>query len=326
MNAQLNSQTVSNRNTKLDSVKAVLIFGVVLAHTLQSREPGLLNTINMVVKTFLLSFLMPLFIIISGYFFNTKCSKEKLFKKVIEILATFLVFQFIRLVLAGKYSIVDLLSTQYTLWYLLCLVYWRVAVYFLAKRFSIGTVLCLSIIISLGAGFIPTNILTFQRACSFFPFFVFGCYCRTHNILYKIDKIRASLSFVTLLMAIIICILAELYGEIDLAHVFKGTILYTNYTDMVIRGGWLVISLVISLCIYRLIPDRTMFAKYGGCTLVIYLLHSFFTQQFGKLINHHILYNDLITCMVFSLVVFLFCAYLSRFRIIKILTQPITFK
>ena len=326
MDAQLNSQTVFNRNTKLDSVKAVLIFGVVLAHTLHSREPGMLNTINMVVKTFLCSFLMPLFIIVSGYFFNTKCSKEKLFKKVIEIMASYLVFQFIRLALAGKYSIVDLLSPQYTLWYLLCLVYWRVAVYFLSKRFSIGIVLCLSIMISLGSGFIPINILSFQRACSFFPFFVFGCCCRSHNILYKIDKTAASLSIVSLLTAIVICTMAKLYGAINLLGVFMGKTLYANDIDIVIRGGWLVISLVISLSVYRLIPDRNILAKYGSCTLVIYLLHSFFTQQFGKLINHHILYNDLITCIVFSLVVFLFCAYLSRFRIIKILTQPITFK
>ena len=320
------SVSKSNRNMKLDTVKTVLIFCVILGHTLQDREPGMLNSVNMIVKTSIFSFHMPLFILISGYFCNTEYSKEKLFKKSLEILAAFAVFQVIRLALDGEYSIEDILTPEYTLWYLLCLVYWRISVYFLSKYLSVGAMMLLSVMVSLGSGYIQIDYLGFQRACSFFPFFVLGYYCRTHDTLRKIDKTALSLPFLSLLVALVICLSAKLFLPIDLLDIFMGKFPYSNNIDMVIRGGWLLVSVVVSLSIYRLIADRKSLAKYGGCTLVIYLLHSFFTQNFEWFVNHHILYNDLLTNIAYSLVVFFLCVFLGRYKVVKILTKPVSFK
>lgn len=91
------------RSTKLDSVKTLLIFCVVLGHLLQNRG-DVLNDINMIVKTFIFSFHMPLFVIISGYFCNISCSTSNMIKRVTEIFATFLAFQIIRLCISGNIS------------------------------------------------------------------------------------------------------------------------------------------------------------------------------------------------------------------------------
>ena len=59
---------VSLRNTKLDSLKTILIFCVVLGHVIQPRGDGMVNEVNMLVKTFIFSFHMPLFILLSVFF------------------------------------------------------------------------------------------------------------------------------------------------------------------------------------------------------------------------------------------------------------------
>ena len=78
---------------------------------------------------------MPLFVIISGYFCNISCSTSNMIKRVTEIFATFLAFQIIRLCISGNISnLSSFLYPQYTLWYLLCLVYWRIFYYFTSKK------------------------------------------------------------------------------------------------------------------------------------------------------------------------------------------------
>ena len=317
------------RDTKLDSVKTVLIFGVVLEHMLQSRDPGVLNSINVAVKTALLPFLMPLFILISGYFCNTKCDKATLFKKVLELLATYIVFQLIRSVLMGKYGLDAVLSPRYTLWYLLCLIYWRIVVYFLSRWLSLNAILIVSVIISLCSGYIHSNALSLQRACSFFPFFVLGYYFHNypHDILKKIDNSHIVYSITALIIGSILYIMMQWDMDINLKKVFAGRNPYIDDTDIFVRGVWLMTSTIISVAVYRLIPDRKILAKYGGCTLVVYLLHSFFTQGLGWLMNrHYIVWNDLIINIIFALIIFILCVLLGKLEIIRKLVKPISFK
>lgn len=168
--------TSSNRNTKLDTIKTILIFFVILGHIIQNGKDGIENDINMTVKTCIFSFHMPLFVLISGYFCNTSCSIAKMGKKVIELFATFIVFQAIRIGISGHISVSSLLHPQYTLWYLLCIIYWRIIYYFASKIMPENLIFICSIAICLCSGFIGTNLLSFQRACVFFLFLYLGVY------------------------------------------------------------------------------------------------------------------------------------------------------
>ena len=80
-----------------------------------------------------------------------------------------------------------LLIPQYAMWYPPALVVWRllgVKIITLIKNDYF--LLLLSILISIGSGFVPIKVLGFQRICAFFPFFISRMILRKHGI--KLDK------------------------------------------------------------------------------------------------------------------------------------------
>ena len=308
-----------SRNSKLDSVKTVLIFLVILGHAIQSREGA-----NVLVKTFVYSFHMPLFIMISGYFCNVSCSKSDMLRRCLEIFATFLVFQLIRLFLSRDFTMDTCLIPRYTLWYLLCLVFWRMFYYYTSKKFSIGGILVISVAISLLSGFISTNLFSFQRACSFLPFFVLGGWLRLKNGFDAVDKREINICLFLIVPIVIYALLKFLCG-VNLMSLYKGNVAYSTPLGSVYRLIWLVLSSIISVCVYRIIPDKQTLAKYGASTLVVYLLHSFFTRQLNYFPSG-IAFNNLLFYVLFSILVFGVCVCLGKYKIIQLLIKPIRMK
>lgn len=318
------SELKAKRNSKIDSVKTVLIYLVVLGHTIQFQEAGMMNYINVGVKTFIFSFHMPLFILISGYFCNVKCSASTFFKRLIEIFATFLLFQIIRMALSDELTLSRLLRPKYTLWYLLCLIYWRIFMFALSK-YKIRYIFLCSIAICLLSGFIHTNILSFQRACAFLPFFVLGKVIYDKSMLIDIDRMKPIFSILLLVICVSLYGILKMKG-VDLFSLFKGDSVYYGGLDIKLRTVWLFLSLGISLSIYKFIPDNAFLAKYGGCTFVIYMLHSFFTQRFPWLLDNTFMTNDIFTNVVFALLVMTVCILLGKNAFVKRLVSPIKFK
>lgn len=319
------SKIIHTRNTKLDSVKTVLIFLFVLGHTLQSRDAGIMNSINVCVKEFIFSFHMPLFIIISGYFFNTKTNTKTFLKRLVEIFASLFVFQAIRVVMSRNFSIFSILSPQYTLWYLLCLVYWRIFTYYLSKIFSTKMILLLSIVICMGAGFVSFNHLSFHRACAFLPFFIIGNLLHSSDFFERIDKTKIYYGILSIFTVVLIyCIISKLF-DVNLMTTFMGNSSYDGIADISMRFVWLLLSFPLCYGIYRIIPDSHKLARYGGSTLAFYLLHSFFTQRFGFVLSKTFLTNDIITNVMFSLIVMTICVLLYKISFIKKIISPIKF-
>lgn len=319
------STITPTRNTKLDSVKTILIFMVVLGHTLQSRDVGILNSINVSIKVFIFSFHMPLFIIISGYFFNTKASTKTFFKRLVEILASYVVFQAIRVVLSGNFGIYSILNPKYTLWYLLCLVYWRLLTYYLSKIISTKIILLLSIVICMSAGFVDTTLLSFQRACVFFPFFVMGNLLHSFGYIERIDKTKIYYGILSVIaVTTTYCVVSKTY-DVDFMTTFQGKPPYYGTADITMRCVWFLLSIPLCYGIYRIIPDSTKLAKYGGSTLAVYLLHSFFTERFGFILRNTFLTNDIITNVLYSLLVMTICIQLYKIKLIKRIISPIKF-
>lgn len=268
---------------------------------------------------------MPLFIIISGYFFNTQTSTGTFFKRLIEIFASYIVFQAIRVVIGRNYDIHSILNPQYTLWYLLCLVYWRLFTYYSSKIFSTKTVLLLSIAICMGAGFVNSNLLSFQRACVFLPFFTMGNLLHSSDFIERIDKTNIHYGILSVIAVITIyCVISKTY-DANLMTVFQGYSPYDGFADIAMRFVWLLLSFPLCYGIYRTIPDSHKLSKYGGSTLAVYLLHSFFTQGFGFVLRNTFLTNDILTNVLFSLTVMAICILLSRNKFVKRLISPVRF-
>lgn len=318
--------TIQNRNTKIDSVKTILIFLVILGHALQNRGVGMMNDINMCAKTIIFAFHMPLFILISGYFCNTTCTTKQLFQGIGELFATYVVFQTIRIIIACKFNLMACLTPQYTLWYLLCLIYWRFLYYFLSQKLSIKTILIISIIISLCSGFIDIKILSFQRACAFFPFFVLGGYFRKHNILTRIGQRTSYIYICLLIICIGMYIILHRVFDINLLSIFRADSGYNQPYELLLRFTWIVLSSLICISLYKLLPDSEHLSKYGSATLAIYLLHSFFTKEVGWLLHHHLFHNDILSNIVFATAVFFICYYLGKLKLVQRLIRPLRLK
>lgn len=81
------------RDTYLDSVKAVLIFFVILGHCI-TRIGENTECITLFFNV-IYSFHMPLFVFISGFFFNSNKDRSSIIKNCMELFSAYLLFQLI---------------------------------------------------------------------------------------------------------------------------------------------------------------------------------------------------------------------------------------
>lgn len=113
----------SNRDDRIDTIKGYLIILVVFGHLL---EPFLTDKVNIVVYNLIYSFHMPLFVIISGYFFNSKKKIERLKSSSIKLAETFIIYFFIYQAIkwgeSGRLTFNDYISPPYIMWYLWALI------------------------------------------------------------------------------------------------------------------------------------------------------------------------------------------------------------
>ena len=174
----------SNRDLRFDGLKFVMIFLVVLGH-LRYNDFGLR------VGRIIYSFHMPVFIFLSGYFTSLCASEEKQKKWIKKSFLIYFIAQFTHWMLRiGLEFIADrikdvpfdtsiiswkvLISPELALWYLVCLLYWRVAIWKGLQKISDVKLVLISIVLAFFSGFIPIDHdFAFQRAFAFFPFFAF---------------------------------------------------------------------------------------------------------------------------------------------------------
>lgn len=150
----------AKRDKFMDSLKGILIILVLIGHIGgdNTRSNDYLQTI----EVFMYSFVMPMFVFISGYFAkNLKSDNEKSFK---NLLFVYIIFQ----IIYGIWAVVvwhnkDFLKNPFypgpALWYLLALFIWKK---FLPDIVKIKHNFTLSIILCILSGFIP-GLTTMQR-------------------------------------------------------------------------------------------------------------------------------------------------------------------
>lgn len=157
------------RNLCLDGLKFLLIILVVFAH-IPYQGGGILTRL-------IYAFHMPLFIAVSGYCSSVKPSFAELWMSVRRIVKVFVIFTIIYFAIdysEGKVNAEYWITPG--LWYLECLVLWRLAINFLAKRIELCSwkAVMISFAIGFGIGFVPFDLFAFQRLFAFYPFFLIG--------------------------------------------------------------------------------------------------------------------------------------------------------
>lgn len=253
------------RDLKLDGLKFIMIFAVVLGH-IDFSDWG------MKTHVMITYFHMPVFVFLSGYFTAWTATREKRVKWLKRTLLTFVIAHcaYVLLLAAlGDKSLLSwrgLVSPGY-LWYLVCLIYWRLAVWHVFSRWNDVVLLVSSVVLAALSGLVPIgHEFSFQRAFAFFPFFALGVVFRRRELLPRLDRVPAAYAWVALLIGLLIARRLPIYLP-------KGS--YLDWKDAVLRNMQGALGLLLSLSIVRVSRVRLVefFAPFGQYTLWIYVGH-----------------------------------------------------
>ncbi len=291
------------RDIKIDGLKFLLIFLVVLGH-LSYYDYGI--ELNKMIY----SFHMPVFVFLSGYFTSLKSNSEKQAMWLKKAAIIFLLAQFAHITIAvvSRYlsaamsittplyfiSLDDFIVPKFALWYILCLIYWRLIAWNAIDKTHGLWWLIGSFILSIIAGVVPIGeTFSFQRAFAFFPFFVLGLVFRQRNWAIQLDK-------VPLLIPVIIIIIGFIAAR--QLPLFQPREHYVNWNDAFLRTVQSIMGVLLCLSVIRLSRASKQIeklAEYGIYTLWIYVGHTFIITIEEKIFPHlGITYNVFIAVAI----------------------------
>lgn len=265
----------------LDNARYWVMLLVVIGHSL--TEFVVMDSARGV-YTFIYSFHMPFFIIISGY---TARHYVGDFRQIRRIVSTLIVpyllvetgLQLITKHYDGKPENLMILSPQWLGWFLAGLFIWRITTpIWRALKYPVTT----SIVISLLVGLVEVpNVLALPKILGLLPFWVIGLHMNRDLFLKLGDwRIRVA-SAAVLVFAFIVCQLYSTRWESDWLlwkqRYAESPLLAGPWEGMMQRGELLLVGAVLSFATLSLIPrGRSITTVLGGRTFYCYLIHGFF--------------------------------------------------
>lgn len=320
------------RDLYWDCLKFVLIFFVVYGHIVPNYSDG--SRFNMAMFNLIYMFHMPLFIFVSGRFSHIH-NKNRYKKGIIRLLETYLVFQIIRSTITiargGELTLEYLYMPGFTLWYLLSLMYWRLLIYCIPESWLLYRkyIILSSIVIGLLAGFIPTeNAFAIQRTLSFLPFFILGYYSVDIDIRKYINTVPSFVSICVLISTF--CILFFVFNK-NLASFHQCRIPYwtdnpgQTFLRFCERCIFYPSAFVICIMVLRLVPTNASLAKWGGCTMFIFIYHSFALREFlFPLIKFGFIPKNEFLLLIYAIIITFGLLFFSKNKFLNILLNPIT--
>lgn len=320
------------RDLYWDSLKFVLIFLVVYGHVAPRFMEG--SRFNMAIFNYIYMFHMPLFVFVSGRFSNIRDRGRYKFS-ILRLFETYVVFQIIRTtfsVLLGSDLTLECLTTpQWTLWYLIALIYWRLIVYFMPEAWlnKKQMVIIVSVVISLMAGFIPVDYpFVIQRSLSFLPFFALGFFSYVFDVRKYVNKIPLLCAIVLLFVGFFFFF--QFFNDKSLAIVHYGTFPYWSYdyqhTALLFFARCLFIpsSIVLGLLVMRIVPTNVTIAKWGSVTMFIFIYHTFAINILLELIKRNMIPQNELLLFVYAVIITLGLLFLSRYKLLNYFLNPIS--
>lgn len=264
------------RDYLFDNYKVFLIFLVVVGHFVGPSIRD--NNFLLLLKWVIVSFHMPAFVFVSGYF-----SKRKLpFFTVVQRLAVpYLAYEVIYylwyLYITHKETQLALLKPKFTLWYLLALFLWRVITPYV-KKIPYHTVFAILAGLLIGYSNMENNYLTIPRALVFYPFYLAGTNFERETL----NKWRTVKGKTIAIACITVITLFLIYVGLEKAapmQVFYGRYNYVSMKQGMAEGllwrvGLYLIGFLMTFGWMILMPEKKIFCSYIGTrTMAIYLFH-----------------------------------------------------
>lgn len=256
-----------NRNLKLDNLKGILIYLVVLGHLLFSYTYYNSNECMFIVRI-IYCFHMPIFFMVSG-FLSKEVKNKSLFSFIMLfclVNLSYIIFDYVR------FGTVDILSIKYSSWFLLYLflyrlfVKWDVVKNFLNKYKKYILVFLFILVILIGFTSLPI-----VRFCYFFFFFMLGYFWNLKKIKFSFWK---SLRWIIVIFTFFI-VISIFPASLDFYMGFS----YYNSIEVVFRILLLILNPLLFICLYCLLPNKkiNLISDFGKYSLGIYVMHRIFT-------------------------------------------------
>ncbi|MGD8195846.1 acyltransferase family protein [Herbiconiux sp. P18] len=293
------------------------------------------------VYLFIYAFHVPVFVAVAGYFAKSDAPGQKQLRRVItDLVLPYLIFEtawsVIHSVVAGSIEL-DYAVPSWTLWFLIALAVWRVALPYLAQ---LRHPLLIAVVISVASGYLPEigGVLALDRTLALLPFFVLGW--RLRQLPLTATWLRASARTVTLVRAAAVAVFAALAVVIALTLPTLREIAlrrfllndgaypsfgYDQWWAGAVRLGVIAVAGLLVFAFLVLMPRRaTWFSPLGQATMYVYLLHTFVLypiRESGVLSGPQ---NDLLLVGMIALSVVLTVLLASRpvRRVFRPLVEP----
>ncbi|MEN9918513.1 MAG: hypothetical protein RL662_949 [Bacteroidota bacterium] len=320
-----------NGNKHFDSIKLFLIFWVVFAHVIR-----LSSDFSLFLSLFVSTFVMPMFIMISGYQAK-KINWVKYKRTTLSLLLTYAVFQIVysfpsfinHLMGAGDFSYIDFFFVPVSvLWFVWGLIIWRTLI-FLIVKYKVPTVYSMSValIVSLALGFSDT-VIPNSRIFVFFPLFYLGYLC-PKSVLDKVQHLSKTISIA--ILSIVALLTIYLLSK-DLYQQSSNTIFGESpfswypsvYVGIVARLSFYLIALACSAAIFSLWPDT--YHKYGSKSFQILILHPIFVYPiYHAIVSYNQWQVPFVLEMAIAMAIVGLCIMLSRFKLTTYLINPMAY-
>lgn len=268
--------TEKSRDYLFDNYKVLLIFLVVVGHFVGPSVPD--NEFLRILKWFIVSFHMPAFIFVSGYFGKKDLPIGTIIRKLgIPYLVYEVIYYFWYTLLLHKETELYLTKPKFTLWYLLALFLWRVLTPYV-KRIPHHMVLAILAGILIGFSNMEDNFLTIPRAVVFYPFYLAGTLFDRETL----TELRAGKGKqISTFCIVIILVFLTFIGLRRIApmQIFYGRYNYTFMKQGILEGvlwrsAMYLIGFAMTFSVMILMPEKKFALSYIGTrTMAIYLFH-----------------------------------------------------
>ncbi len=262
------------RDSRIDTLKGLLIILVILGHVITTMDN--ISTINHSIMGLIYIFHMPLFILLSGYLTKPpqEQSASKMWQGCLKIFIPLVLFHFISCLTSwirgGNFFQHMIMFPYGVLWYLMCLIYWRIMLYYTPRKLLDRPILYLGIalVVSILSGLTHLgNLLATQRALSFYVFFLLGYYYRQGEINHRLWNNNLLHGAMALVLLPLIFWLFPRCGNI-----MNGADYY-GLQGIPQKIMILACSIAMSLLVFNLTRSNRLLAHIGKDSLFYYLYH-----------------------------------------------------
>ena len=238
--------SVKPRDYLFDNYKALLITLVIIGHFIEPCYQN--NDFLYTLKWLIVSFHMPAFIFISGYFSKRELPLSIIIRKLlIPYIVYEFVYYFFYIFVLHKETGLHLLYPKFSLWYLLALFVWRTVTPYV-KKYPYYMPAAITAGLLIGLSGMQDNYLSLPRILYFYPFFLAGTSFNRDSIT------KFGQKYIRVLSAAGIVVFTAFFAFAPVCRSLSVKIFYGRYN-------------------YDIPERRTFYSYIGTRTMAIYLFH-----------------------------------------------------